>query len=148
MGRFGGVIPGPEWHNPCGMKTSSGGANTNPGAHAQFPDDLTGVRAHLDHLALYAGAPGYQRTDTPDPRHFPSIRGVARTIEQLGGRWAAKDYGESTVRDRLADRSPRQRLGRPRSMRSPSCAPGLRSLRANWPPTRSSSQTCAAASTP
>lgn len=103
MGRFGGTIPGPEWHNPCGMKTSSGGANTDPGAHAQFPDDLTGVRAHLDHLALYAGAPGYPRADTPDPRHFASIRGVAPTVEQLGGRWApAADYGQSIVRDYLA----------------------------------------------
>lgn len=103
FGRFGGVIPGPEWHNWCGLKTSGGGANNDPNAHAQFPDDLTGVQAHLDHLALYAGAPGYPLSRTSDPRHFAFIRGTAITVEGLSGRWApSPDYGASIVRDYLA----------------------------------------------
>lgn len=98
FGRFGGVIPGPEWHNTCGLKTTSGGPNEDPGAHARFPDDYTGVSAHLDHLLLYAGAPGYPKPGTPDPRHFPSIKGVAPTFESLGGRWApSKTYGSEIV---------------------------------------------------
>ena len=102
FGNFGGVIPGPEWHNPCGFKTKSGGANDDPNAHARFPDDRTGVMAHLDHLALYAGAVGYPKANTPDPRHFPSIEGKAQTVEALGGHWApSADYGASIVRDYL-----------------------------------------------
>jgi len=102
FGRFGGVIPGPEWHNWCGLKTTSGGGNYDVNAHAKFPDDLTGVRAHLDHLALYAGAPGYPLPGTPDPRHFPYIAGTAKTVESLSGKWAGAGYGESIVRDYLA----------------------------------------------
>lgn len=101
-GLFGGVIPGPEWHNPCGLKTRQGGDNSDPSAHARFADDATGVSAHLDHLALYAGAAGYPRSTTPDPRHFASIRGTAPTVEALSGKWApSADYGASIVRDFL-----------------------------------------------
>lgn len=104
FGRFGGVIPGPEWHNWCGLKTTEGGANSDPGAHMKFPDDLTGVRAHLDHLAIYAGASGYPKADSPDPRHFPYIAGTAKTVEVLGGKWApAADYGTSLIEDYLND---------------------------------------------
>ena len=103
FGRFGGVIPGPEWHNWCGMKTSTGGSNSDPKAHMKFSDDRTGVIAHIDHLALYAGVPGYPKADTPDPRHFPSIMGTAKTVEALGGKWAgASDYGTSIVKSYLA----------------------------------------------
>ncbi|MGL5870742.1 N-acetylmuramoyl-L-alanine amidase, partial [Clostridium chrysemydis] len=44
--------------------------------------------AHLDHLALYAGANGYPRSNTYDPRHFASIKGKAVYVEQLSGAWA------------------------------------------------------------
>lgn len=102
FGRFGGVIPGPEWHNWCGLKTSQGGGNYEVEAHAKFSSDIEGIRAHLDHLALYAGAAGYPLVDTPDPRHFPYIAGTAKTVEELSGRWAGAGYGESLVKDYLA----------------------------------------------
>ncbi len=102
FGRFGGVIPGPEWHNWCGLKTTAGGGNYDVSAHAKFDSDLTGVRAHLDHLALYAGAPGYPLVDTPDPRHFGYLWGTAPTVEELSGKWAGAGYGESVVKDYLA----------------------------------------------
>lgn len=103
FGRFGGTIPGPEYHNPCGLKRTTGGSNDDPLAHGQFGSDEEGVTAHLDHLALYAGAPGYPRAGTPDPRHFPTIAGKALTVEALGGKWApAADYGQSIVRSYLA----------------------------------------------
>lgn len=102
FGRFGGVIDA-SYHNPCGLKVAAGGGNDDPRAHQRFLDWETGVTAHLDHLALYAGAPGYPRGDTPDPRHFPAIRGVAPIVEALGGKWAPNPgYGASIVGDYLA----------------------------------------------
>jgi N-acetylmuramoyl-L-alanine amidase len=69
----------------------------------QFPTDEVGIQAHLDHLALYAGAVGYPQIyapsvnaarSTPDPRHFSSVFGTAPEVEDLGGKWApSSDYG-------------------------------------------------------
>jgi N-acetylmuramoyl-L-alanine amidase len=100
-GNFGGVID-PSFRNPCGLKTTAGGSDSDPDAHQRFTTWRQGITACIDHLALYAGAPGYPRPSTPDPRHFPSIRGTARTVERLGAAWApAPDYGLSIVRDYL-----------------------------------------------
>ncbi|MBO8162357.1 MAG: N-acetylmuramoyl-L-alanine amidase [Brevibacillus sp.] len=99
FGRFGGTVDR-SYHNWCGLKTREGGASGDPGAHARFPDDETGVRAHLQHLALYAGLE--VQGDIVDPRHFPWLKGTAVTVEALGGRWApSADYGVSIVRDYL-----------------------------------------------
>lgn len=93
FGRFGGVVPR-EFHNWCGLKVTKGGSNTDPLAHARFPNDEEGVRAHLQHLALYAGVE--VKGEIVDPRHFPSVRGTAKKVESLGGKWApAADYGEA-----------------------------------------------------
>ncbi|MGL5647812.1 MAG: SH3 domain-containing protein [Clostridium sp.] len=86
-GKFGGVL-NESYRNPCGLKTKDGGSNTDPNAHQRFDSWDDGVSAHLDHLALYAGAAGYPRKDTKDPRHFSSIFGKAKTIEALSGTWA------------------------------------------------------------
>lgn len=106
FGRFGGVINA-SYHNTCGLKTTSGGGNNDPEAHMRFPNWHMGAVAHLDHLAIYAGAPGYPRAFkvdgtrlmlTPDPRHFEWIAGKAPTVEELGGAWAPSDsYGTSIV---------------------------------------------------
>lgn len=97
FGRFGGVVDA-SYFNPCGMKTRDGGGNSDPSAHQRFGSWEEGIAAHLDHLALYAGAPGTPRENTPDPRHFSSIHGTAKTVESLGGKWApAPDYGRSIV---------------------------------------------------
>ena len=82
-GKFGGVLDA-SYHNPCGLKNSSGGADEDPNAHKRFDNWDQGIIAHLDHLALYAGAAGYPKTNyvstwqhsnldstsTYDPRHF------------------------------------------------------------------------------
>lgn len=94
FGNFGGVLTA-QWRNPCGLKVSGGGANDDPEAHQVFPTWDAGVIAHLDHLALYAGALGYPRLDTPDPRHFDSLFGKSPTVEGLSGNWAGEGYGES-----------------------------------------------------
>lgn len=96
-GNFGGVLDA-TYKNPCGLKKTSGGSDTDPEAHQRFESWDQGVQAHLDHLALYAGAEGYPRAVTHDPRHFPSIAGVAPTVEDLNGRWApSQTYGTAIV---------------------------------------------------
>ena len=93
-GKFGGVID-ESYHNPCGLKTAEGGGNYDPNAHQKFDSWDEGVQSHLDHLALYAGAKGYPRSDTSDPRHFRTIKGKATTVNSLGGNWApSATYGE------------------------------------------------------
>jgi N-acetylmuramoyl-L-alanine amidase len=104
FGLFGGVVDA-SFHNPCGMKTTAGGSNSDPNAHQRFASWTEGVTAHIDHLALYAGADGYPRAAgaTPDPRHFPFLAGKANSVEALGGKWApSEDYGRSIVADYLA----------------------------------------------
>lgn len=93
-GNFGGVL-NETYKNPCGMKTIVGGADSDPNAHQKFNSWDEGVQAHLDHLALYAGANGYPKTNTYDPRHFVTIKGKAVTVNALGGKWAPSlTYGE------------------------------------------------------
>lgn len=96
FGRFGGSVT-PDYHNPCGLKRREGGPD-----HMRFVNWTTGVRACIDHLALYSGADGYPRASTPDPRHFHWLHGTAPTVESLGGRWApSPTYGQSIVNDYL-----------------------------------------------
>ncbi|MCM3339223.1 glucosaminidase domain-containing protein [Paenibacillus sp. MER TA 81-3] len=84
--------------NPCGLKVTAGGGDTQAAAHKRFANWREGITAHLDHLALYAGASGYPRDSTPDPRHFSYLKGTARTVEALGGKWApSSTYGHKLV---------------------------------------------------
>ena len=77
------------------MKTVVGGSDTDPNAHQRFNTWDEGVQAHLDHLALYAGATGYPKSNTYDPRHFVTIKGKAVTVNALSGTWAPSlTYGE------------------------------------------------------
>lgn len=96
--KFGGVLNA-SFNNPCGMKTSKGGGDTDPNAHHRFKSWEEGVQAQVDHLALYAGAVGYPKTGSPDPRHFPYLKGNAPTVESLGGKWApSSSYGSDIVK--------------------------------------------------
>lgn len=91
-GRFGGRVDA-SFHNPCGLKTATADGD-GPDDHKRFASWSEGVTACVDHLALYAGAPGYPRPDTPDERHWSFLFGRARTVEDLGGKWApSPDYG-------------------------------------------------------
>jgi len=103
FGRFTGVLDA-SFCNPCGLKTTQGGSDSDKNAHMRFPDWKTGITAQMDHLALYAGALGYPKADTPDPRHFATLFGKSPTVEELGGKWApSADYGTSIVKDYLLD---------------------------------------------
>jgi len=110
-GHFGGVIDA-SYHNTCGLKTTQGGDNYDANAHKRFSSWREGVRAHLDHLALYAGQDGYPDLNSPDPRHFNSIKGTAFYVEDLGGKWApSSTYGVDIVK--LANEIERTRVPRP-----------------------------------
>lgn len=93
-GRFGNILD-ESYHNTCGMKISvtSGDSDTDKNQHQRFDTWDDGVKAHLDHLALYAGANGYPRKDTLDPRHFPYLLGKATTIMGLDGWATGSNYG-------------------------------------------------------
>lgn len=98
FGKFTGVLD-EGFHNPCGMKNSSGGGDYDKNAHRVFSSWDEGVQAHVDHLALYAGAPGYPKQSTPDPRHFPYLKGRAATVEALGGKWTgSSSYGTDIIK--------------------------------------------------
>lgn len=97
FGRFTGVLDA-SYRNPCGLKTTQGGGDKEPSAHKRFETWEEGVTAHLDHLALYAGAEAYPKEETPDPRHFSTIYGKAMTAVELGGKWAPDaTYGEEIM---------------------------------------------------
>jgi N-acetyl-anhydromuramyl-L-alanine amidase AmpD len=89
-GRFGSGIIDASYHNLCGMKVTNGGGDYDPEAHQRFTSWDEGVQAHIDHLALYAGSPGYPKpkAKTPDPRHFTWVYGTGRTLRTLKG-WAS-----------------------------------------------------------
>lgn len=96
--KFGGVLD-ITYNNPCGLKVSSGGGDKDPNAHQVFTSWNEGVQAQVDHLCLYAGANGYPKANTPDPRHFPYLKGTATTIESLGGKWAPNlSYGKDILK--------------------------------------------------
>lgn len=111
FGKFGRAVT-QDHCNPCGLKIPdpAGKADDDPTAHQKFPTWEVGIRAHLEHLALYAGAPGFPLTytktspttwsgATADPRHFSFLYGKAKnSVEALSGAWApAASYGPSIV---------------------------------------------------
>lgn len=70
----------------------------NPNAHQRFSNWDEGVQAHLDHLALYAGVSDYPRANSFDPRAFASIKGTAKTVIELGQKWApSSNYGKEIM---------------------------------------------------
>lgn len=98
FGKFGGILD-ETFKNPAGLKTQDGGSDTDQAAHQSFASWEEGIQAQIDHLALYAGAPGYPKTQTFDSRHFPYLKGKAVTVEALGGVWATSpSYGVEIVK--------------------------------------------------
>lgn len=86
-GHYGGVVL-PSMHNWGGLKTTQGGGNYDVSAHAQFPDDIIGVRAVVQHVACYGGV------DLPDdwivdPRWNLAILGTAPQLPSKGWLWSS-----------------------------------------------------------
>ena len=82
--RFGKGIE-PEQNNFASLGAAASSATKSSGA--SFPDQRTGVRAHIQHLKAYASnAPLFQPVVAP--RFHLVARGVAPVLSQLTGRWA------------------------------------------------------------
>lgn len=88
-----------NYHNPCGMKIQKGGGDYDKNAHMIFATWQDGITAHLDHLALYAGAVGYPKKDTLDPRHFDYLFGTAKTVQDLSTKWCpSASYADNIIK--------------------------------------------------
>ena len=96
--KFKGVLK-PNFCNTCGLKNKAGGGDTDPNAHHRFDYWEDGILAHVEHIALYAGAPGYPKSNPKDPRHFDFLLGKCPNVEDLSGNWApGSNYGQEIVR--------------------------------------------------
>jgi hypothetical protein len=99
FGRYDGSVR-VDFNNPCGLKKTNA-TGDKPDDFAHFDSWIIGIEAHLDHLALYAGASEYPKkpNKTNDPRHFPHLYGCAPTVETMSKLWAAdKKYGEKLIK--------------------------------------------------
>lgn len=105
FGRFGGVVD-ESYHNPCGMKVPNADhgsnpddSNKDPNKHYRFNNWDEGVQAHLDHLALYAGAKGYPKdpSETFDPKPtYP--KGGYPTLKLMAQKWAYSPIPENSMK--------------------------------------------------
>lgn len=86
--RFGGLVTS-NMNNFCGL-----GAVSTEQRGLFFPDERTGVRAHIQHLKAY-GSQDPLAGELVDPRfNFVTPRGKSPTILGLSGTWAAdRQYG-------------------------------------------------------
>lgn len=90
-----------SYHNPCGLKVTSGGSDYDKNAHKVFKDWNEGFRAMGQHLLLYYGAEGYPLKNPVDPRHFNFLFGKAKTVVGLGGegKWNNNpEYGKNIMK--------------------------------------------------
>ncbi len=86
--KFGGLVT-PDMNNFCGLGSIGPGQPGN-----SFPDERTGVRAHVQHLKGY-GSPEPLRMELVDPRYkWINPKGKSPGISGLAGTWAADpEYG-------------------------------------------------------
>jgi hypothetical protein len=86
--RFGGLVT-VEMNNFCGLGSIGPGQPGN-----SFPDERTGVRAHVQHLKAYASIEPLRGVQV-DPRYkYVTPKGKAPLIQGLSGTWAAdREYG-------------------------------------------------------
>jgi hypothetical protein len=87
--RFGGLVT-ESMNNFCGLGSIGPGQPGN-----SFPDERTGVRAHVQHLKGYASSEPLVK-ELVDPRYkYINPKGKAPTVHGLSGTWAAdRQYGE------------------------------------------------------
>lgn len=90
--RFGGLVT-PEMNNFCGLGSIGPGQPGN-----SFPDERTGVRAHVQHLKAYGSAEPLNLAAV-DPRYrYVTPKGKSPTIAGLARTWAADpEYGNKIL---------------------------------------------------
>ena len=96
FGRFGGTVSA-SYCNPAALKVAGEGSDTSVKSYQRFKDWKSGVQAHVDHLALYAGAPRYPKPDSPDPRQMSELYCTAAGVELLSGRWNSSASYHKTI---------------------------------------------------
>ena len=81
--RFGGLVTA-DMNNFCGL-----GAINDANRGISFPDEQTGIRAHIQHLKAYASAEPLNLPSV-DPRYrYVNPKGKAPYIRNLAGTWAS-----------------------------------------------------------
>lgn len=90
--RFGGLVT-PEMNNFCGLGSIGPGQPGNA-----FPDERTGVRAHVQHLKAYGSAEPLNLAAV-DPRYrYVTPKGKSPAIAGLSGTWASDpEYGRKIL---------------------------------------------------
>lgn len=84
-----------SFKNPCVLRKK----DYSEDSYEKFDSWEKGVIAHIDHLALYGGANGYPKVETPDSRHFSFLLGRAKNILDLSGNWSPmKTYGKDILK--------------------------------------------------
>jgi len=91
---YGGLVK-PEWNNFCGL-----GAIGPEQPGLIFPDQRTGVRAHIQHLKAYATDESLKGV-LVDPRYRYVKLGSSPNIEGLSGTWAADRQYSNKIYDIL-----------------------------------------------
>lgn len=93
--RFGGLVTA-DMNNFCGLGAVGPG---NPGEF--FPEERTGIRAHVQHLKAY-GSTEPLSGGCVDPRfHLVEPRGRATDVTGLSGSWAADPHYGGKLTDLL-----------------------------------------------
>ncbi|MDR0711371.1 MAG: glucosaminidase domain-containing protein [Prevotellaceae bacterium] len=93
--QFKGVVS-PHMNNFCGL----GAVSPKQTGHV-FPDERTGIRAHIQHLKAYASSEPLIG-ELIDPRyHFVNPRGKAPTIDELTGAWAQDPHYANKIKSLL-----------------------------------------------
>lgn len=81
--RYGGLVTA-DMNNFCGL-----GAINADNRGLSFPDEQTGVRAHIQHLKAYASTEALTKPSV-DPRYrYVNPKGKAPYIHDLAGTWAS-----------------------------------------------------------
>jgi N-acetylmuramoyl-L-alanine amidase len=104
FGKFTGIVQ-PHMHNWCGLKTADASGDRVED-HASFPDDSTGVHAHIQHIGVYIGLSPLSPLVDPRYERVKSAEWANRLkyIEEFGSRWAPDpNYGRSIVSHYLID---------------------------------------------
>ena len=96
--RFGGLVQ-PDFHNYCGLGAMDA---DHPGE--VFPDEETGVRAHIQHLQAYATTEDVKLVkELVDPRYnWVHKTKFIEDITGLTGSWAADPLYDQKINDILS----------------------------------------------
>ncbi|MHC6202216.1 glucosaminidase domain-containing protein [Breznakiellaceae bacterium SP9] len=92
--RFGGLVT-PSMNNFCGL-----GAIDSSRTGEVFPEPQIGVRAHIQHLKIYATSEPLKQ-ELVDPRYFYVKAGRSPTIDGLSGTWARDTEYARKIKDIL-----------------------------------------------